>query len=350
MKQEVCELARRAFLREVDPDTVTDRRSPLDSPLSTLIRVGTDDVSIGDAVCTIGAFDGVHRGHRFLFSQTIEDAHRRGMPSVIMTFDPDPDELFLPSSRVHKLLDNEDRLSYLRRFGADFVVCVPFTRELAMNSAESFLRDIVRPVFKPRGIHVGSDFRLGANNAGNVAELRSLGRRRSAKCEVFGYDLLCNASSPVSATRVRHLLIDKGDCAGATSLLCRPHFLRGTVTKGRQMGRTFGFPTANVKLSYPYVVPAEGVYGCLVLVDDRVYPAAVNVGVPRTFADEPNCASIEAHMLGFDEDIYGRDVAVAFVERLRGQCAFPTLDELIATVNGNIDWVARNLGSEGFDL
>ena len=128
--------------------------------------------------------------------------------------------------------------------------------------------------------------------------------------------------------------------------------MRGTVEKGRQKGREFGFPTANVRIDYPYVVPAEGVYAGLVLVDDldTVWPAAVNVGVPRTFADEEGCASIEAHMLGFEGDLYGRQVSVAFVERLRGQQAFESLDALMATVNSNIAWTAEHLGSEGFRL
>lgn len=345
------ELARRAFLREVDPETVSVPASPL-APETTLVELKNDPspAFIGDAVCTIGAFDGVHRGHRFLFSATVADARRRGIPSVIVTFDPDPDELFLPRERVFKLLNNEDRLAYLRHFGADFVLSVPFTRGLAANTAESFLRDVVGRVFKPRAIHVGSDFRLGANNAGNVAELRSLGTRRSSKCEVFGYDLLCNESAPVSATRVRRLLIDEGDCAQAAQLLCRPHFVRGTVVKGRQKGREFGFPTANVQLDYPYVVPAEGVYACLFLVDGTVWPAAVNVGVPRTFASEQGCGSIEANIVGFDADIYGREVAVAFVERLRGQQGFSSVEELVAMIHANAQWVERNLGSTGFAL
>ncbi len=346
------ELARRAFLREIDPETVSEHRSPFAASRSRLIELKDGAAPfIGDAVCTIGAFDGVHRGHRFLFSATVADARRRGMPSVIMTFDPDPDELFLPRAKVRKLLDNGDRLRYLTGFGADFVLSVPFTRELAANTTESFLRDVVAPVLRPRAIHVGSDFRLGAGNAGNVAELRAIGgRHRKAKCEVFGYDLLCNDSAPVSATRIRRLLMEQGDCAAVRELLCRPHFVRGTVERGRQKGREFGFPTANVRLDYPYVVPAEGVYAGLVLVDGRVWPAAVNVGVPRTFAGEEHCASIEANLLGFSGDLYGREVAVAFVERLRGQQAFASLDDLIATVEDNIAWVARNLGDGGFDL
>jgi riboflavin kinase/FMN adenylyltransferase len=338
------DLARRAFLIDA-PDDAAAALSPL-AARARLVRLGpgAPTAHIGDAVCTIGAFDGVHRGHRFLFARTRDDAARRGLPSVVLTFDPDPDELFLPASRVHKLLNNEDRLEYLRSFGTDYVVSVPFTRDLAANTAASFLRDVVGPVFRPRAIHVGTDFRLGANNAGNVAELRSLGTRREAPCEVFGYDLLCNESEPVSATRIRTMLRERGDCAGALHLLGRPHFVRGTVVHGRRQGREFGFPTANVELSYPYEVPAEGVYAGIVRVGGLAWPAAVNVGVPRTFAGEEGCASIEAHLLGFAGDVYGREVSVAFVERLRGQQTFASLDELMATVNGNIDWVARNLG------
>lgn len=345
----ILDLARRTFLREVPPDPCTMRG--FGRPDSRLIRPGSDPVGfIGDAVCTIGAFDGVHRGHRYLFSATIRDARRRGVPSVILTFDPDPDELFLPSARVHKLLNNEDRLSYLTKFGADFVVSLPFNRELAAHSTEAFLKKYVFPTFMPKAIHVGADFKLGAGNAGNVAELRQLGSVRGRSWEVTGYDLLCNQASPVSATRIRHLLIDEGDCRSANDLLRRAHFVRGTVVRGRQKGRTFGFPTANVALDYPYVVPAEGVYAGLVLLDGTVWPAAINVGVPRTFADEPNCASIEANLVGFSGDIYGREVAVAFVEKLRGQQKFPSLEALMETVNANIDWVRRNFGAAGFRL
>ena len=345
-------LARRAFLLDVEPNTIPFADSPLRPP-TRLIHVGDggDCPHIGDAVCTIGAFDGVHRGHRFLFASMIADARRRGLPSVIMTFDPDPDELFLPVERQHKLLNNEDRLEFLKNFGADFVACVPFTRSLASHSAESFLRHVTNSAFRPRAIHVGSDFKLGAGNAGNVAELRAIGSRRESPCDVFGYDLVCKADAPVSATRIRRLLMEDGDCAAANELLCRAHFVRGTVVVGRRKGREFGFPTANVRLSYPYVVPAEGVYGCLVLTDDgMVWPSAVNVGLPRTFADEPGAASIEANLLGFSGDLYGREISVAFIERLRGQRSFDELDELIATVNSNIAWVRDNLGPGGFEL
>ena len=345
----ILDLARRTFLRDVPLDACAVRG--FGHPDTRIIRPGVSHEGfIGDAVCTIGAFDGVHRGHRYLFQATIQDARRRGVPSVILTFDPDPDELFFPTARIHKLLNNEDRLSFLTKFGADFVVCLPFNRELAAHSTEAFFKTYVFPTFMPKASHVGADFKLGAGNAGNVAELRQLGSVRGRSWEVNGYDLLCNRAAPVSATRIRHLLIDEGDCRTANNLLQRAHFVRGTVVRGRQKGRTFGFPTANVSLSYPYVVPAEGVYAGLVLVDGVAWPAAINVGIPRTFADEPNCASIEANMVGFNEDIYGREVAVAFIEKLRGQQKFASLDELMAAVNGNIDWVRTNIGPTGFRI
>jgi riboflavin kinase/FMN adenylyltransferase len=347
MRYNVRDLARRAFLLDAG-----DEASPF-SARSQLVRLGQerDFGCLGDAVCTIGAFDGVHRGHRFLFARTVADAKRRGMLSAIVTFDPDPDELFLPGSQVYKLLNNEDRLEYLRGFGADLVVSVPFTRDLAARTAASFMREVLRPVFVPRAVHVGADFKLGAGNAGNVAELRALGAVRGKEsCEVFGYDLLCDDATPVSATRVRRMLMERGDCAGAADLLTRCHFVRGRVVQGRQKGREFGFPTANVELSYPYVVPAEGVYAGLVLVDGQAWGAAVNVGVPRTFASENNCGSIEAHLVGYEGDLYGAEVAVAFVERLRGQQTFESLDALMATVQGNIAWVREHLGERGVEL
>lgn len=348
----VRELARRTFLREVDETTLAHGTSPFRSASELIVLDEGQGVPyIGDAVCSIGAFDGVHRGHRYLFSSMIADARRRGLPSVIVTFDPDPDELFLPVERVHKLLNNEDRTQYLRNFGADYVVSVPFTRNLASNNARKFMHDILGRCFTARGIHVGADFKLGAGNAGNVAELRKLGSQKDHACEVCGYDLLCNLSAPVSATRVRKLLMEEGDCETAAELLCRCHFVRGTVTRGRMKGRTFGFPTANVHLDYPYVVPAEGVYGCLVLLEDgTVWPSATNVGVPRTFASEPGCASIEANLLGFDGDIYDTQVAVAFVKRLRGQRVFTSQAELEEAIGGNVAWVEQNLGTTSFVL
>lgn len=342
------DLARRAFLSDVGPYDAPAGLSLMKGP-SSVVRLDSDAGSgfIGEAVCTIGAFDGVHRAHRFLFASTVADAMRRRARSVIVTFDPDPDELFCPRDKVRKLLDNEDRVRLLSGFGADCVLVVPFTRELAARSPESFLKDVLGSFCEVKAIHVGSNFHLGAGNAGTVEVLRAIGARDGF--DVLGHSLQCSDATPVSATRIRNL-IAAGSVEEAADLLCRPHFLRGAVVHGRHQGSAFGFPTANVQVDYPYVMPAEGVYAGFVAVGETAWPAAINVGVPRTFAALPGCAYLEANLLGFSGDIYDQPVSVAFTRFLRPQRTFASREELVSTVLGNIEQVRSDLGDEGIGL
>lgn len=289
--------------------------------------------SLGKAVCSIGAFDGVHVGHQFLISEMLKDAQKRGVPSVIVTFDKDPDELFLPTQQVKKLLNNTDRITRLAHTGADYVVVVPFTYELARLGYAEFLETVLGRVFEPVALHVGSDFRLGSQGAGTLERVKSWGA--SHNCEVFGYDLLCGDEIPVSSTRIRRLLIE-GDLPEAKRYLGRDHYIRGRVVQGRQKGRTFGIPTANIELTYPYQMPGEAVYAGLVLVDDVLYPSAMSVGIPPTFASEENCGTLEPFLLGFEGTLYDKDVAVIFCNRLRDMRKFLSIEELIATVEHNI--------------
>lgn len=342
------DLARRAFLTDLGPYDAPTGLS-LMKGASRVVRFerGRDQGFIGDAVCTIGAFDGIHRAHRFLFATTVGDALRRRAKSVIVTFDPDPDELFCPRSGVRKLLNNEDRVGLLSRFGADVVFVVPFTRALAALDPEHFLTEVLGSYMNPVAVHVGSNFRLGAGNSGTVEVLREIGAHRGF--DVFGHSLQCAEAAPVSATRIRNL-VGEGKVEEATRLLGRPHFLRGHVIPGRHEGTSFGFPTANVRVDYPYVMPAEGVYAGFVAVGDTAWPAAINVGIPRTFAAEEGCSYLEPHLLGFSGDIYDTDVRVAFTHFLRPQHAFASTDELIATVMHNIDQTRELFGDEGVAL
>lgn len=349
VSDEVRGLARRAFLYEVSIPKQTQALVPPTSQRSRVVRFGEAGAEdfLGDAVCTIGAFDGVHKGHRFLFSATIKEARERGAASVIVTFDPDPDELFCPRERVRKLLNNEDRMNLLTSFGADAVFVVPFTRDLAAHNTDRFMNEVLGSFQRTVSVHVGSNFCLGAGNAGNVEVLTQLGK--DCGFEVHGHSLRCADDAPLSATRIRDL-VASGQVEQAADYLCRPHFLRGQVVQGRHEGRVFGFPTANVRVDYPYVLPAEGVYSGLVEVNGRAWPAAINVGIPRTFAAEPGCAYMEANMLGFSGDIYDAQVGVAFTRFLRPQQAFASQEELIATVMHNIDQAREELGDQGIDL
>lgn len=355
--QSTLDIARASFLMQVQEYEV-DGMPFVSDGLSQVVRCEealASGLFLGQAVCSMGVFDGVHRGHRYLFSRMLSDARSRGVASVVITFVPDPDELFRPQSAQRKLLSNGDRIEYLRNFGADFVLVVPFTPTLSAMDTAGFLDHVIAPVVEPVALHVGSDFRLGAGNRGSVESLSELGAAHNFL--VHGHNLRRAGDLPVSATRIRDML-QSGDLAGSNQLLCRAHFVRGIVGHGRHEGTVFGFPTANVRIPHTYAIPAEGVYAGLVRVDSIAYPAAVNVGAPKTFGDAAQDAEagqvphrlLEANLLGFDGDLYGRQVSVAFTDFLREQRAFDSLDELVSVVNSNIDWVRTNLGDAGVAL
>ena len=289
--------------------------------------------SIGQAVCAIGAFDGVHKGHQFIIGSMIDDAHERGVASVIVTFDIDPDELFLPPERVRKLLSNEDRMERLCALGADYLYVLPFTFDFAALSSEEFLDGCLGAFMDLQRIHVGFDFRFGAKNSGTVETIQEWGERHGCVCH--GYDLLIEEGDPVTATRIRNLLAE-GDAATATKLLGYAPYVTGTVVHGRgEGGKDFDIPTANVVYDTPYCAIADGVYAGYVRFDGVDHPAAINMGIPPTFADRAVCR-LEPHILDFDGDIYGREVSVAFVERLRDEMVFKDTDELKRVIGADI--------------
>ena len=188
-------------------------------------------------------------------------------------------------------------------------------------------------------IHIGSDFHFGRKAAGNVESLRAWGAERGM--EVHGHELVAEGGRPVTATRIRGLL-SEGRAREAADLLGRPYTLEGTVRPGRGEGRDFGFATANLEVPPELLAIGEGVYACYAVVDGVRYKAAVNVGIPATFADTAK-ENIEVHILDFDQDIYGQPIEVEFVEWLRPMRVFDSTDELIATVQSNIAWVRENL-------
>ena len=300
---------------------------------------------LGAASIAIGVFDGVHRGHRELIDAVVRDARAHGCRAVVVTFDPDPDVVVSPSP-AQKLMTTADRLHALAQIGVDAVVAVPFTPEVAALDHVGFLALLSR-VVDIRSIRVGSDFRLGRGGASGVAEMRAWGVEHGV--DVYGHELLCVDGQAVCATRIRHEL-GQGHVELAAELLGRPYMLRGVVTAGRHEGSDMGFPTANIQVPDGIQVPADGVYEGLVLVDDTVWPAAVNVGLPPTYADDIASAHLEANLIGYTGDLYGRSVSLAFTRWLRPSRVFDSLDELIATVEGNIDDIRQHLGEQGVSI
>ena len=296
--------------------------------------------SIGGAVCAIGAFDGFHLGHRYLVESMAASAREAGLPSVVVTFDVDPDEVLHPDRDPRKLLPDADRIDLVARSGVDHVLVVPFDRDLASLPYDVFLEDVLGRFMDLRGIHVGCDFRLGRRAAGTVESLAAWGAGRG--CAVRGYDLLQLEHGTVSSSRIRDLLA-QGDAQTAEKLLGRPFYVRGEVVLGRQEGRKLGFPTANVRTPAPFTQLADGVYAGYCNVDGACLPAAINVGYPPTFEGQGNLCKLEPHIIGFDGDLYGTQLCVSFVCHLRGMVKFDSLDDLVATVQDNIAWTRENL-------
>lgn len=302
--------------------------------------------ALGPACIVLGAFDGVHRGHRALIEACVSDARSRGISAVAVTFDPDPDAV-VGVRPAPKLTATDDRLELLRSSGVDAVAVVPFSRALAALDLESFFVSVLGRVLDIRSVHVGKNFHLGRGGAAGVAELAAWGASRGIA--VTGHDLVLDGDGRISSTRIRAYLAS-GDVGAAAFELGRRYLVRGCVHTGRGEGTGMGFPTANVRLDARLALPAEGVYSGLALVRETVWPAAINVGVPPTFKDRAASASFEANLIGFSGDIYGEAVAFVFDERLRGPKTFGSLDDLIACVLGNIDDVKRRFGERGVVL
>jgi riboflavin kinase/FMN adenylyltransferase len=288
--------------------------------------------ALGGFVCAIGVFDGLHEGHRFVIGEAIAQARRAGLSAVVITFDRDPDELFLEPAAQRKLLTNEDRVKLLATSGVDTVLVVPFDSVFAAKEPLEFLNTVIAASGTPHGIHVGADFRFGSRAVGTVDDLRLWGAERG--CEVFAHKLLSDEGLPVTSTRVRNAL-QTGDLALANRLLTRPYFLWARVAEGRSMGRELGFPTANLELEQRLVRPADGVYAGVVEANAKRYRAAVSVGVPATF--EGAASTIEAHLLDFEGNLYGCEIKISFVEYLRPMQAFSSVEDLKRAVQANIE-------------
>lgn len=304
--------------------------------------------TVGDpAVLVLGAFDGVHVGHRALVGAAVADAHARGIRCVAVTFDPDPAEVVGSNSMGQRLLSIADRRDMLLEQGVDDVMLVPFTPELARCSAPCFVKDVLLQAVRVASVHVGSNFRFGHRGEGTVETLTELGGRLGF--EVRSHELVFARGDYVSASRIRSLL-HAAKLDEANELLGRSHFVRGKVAHGRGEGTVFGFPTANVVCDVADCMPAEGVYACYVVCDNKAWPAAANVGAPPTFRTDPKPAFLEANLLGFAGDLYDAEVKVVFVKWLRGSRVFDSLEELERVVLENIDWVRKNLGDEALEV
>ena len=290
----------------------------------------------GSAV-TIGAYDGVHLGHRALIGQVRDVAAARGLQSVVVTFDRHPAEVVRPDSAPKLLTDLEQKLELLATTGVDATLVVHFDEDRAHEAAEDFVNEILVEALDAKVVSVGADFHFGRHRRGNVELLEAMGA--TAGFEVVPIELvqLPGVDAPVSSTRIRAALGD-GDVTLAAQLLGRPHEVRGVVMHGDERGRELGYPTANVAVPDRIMLPADGIYaGWYRIGDGERRGAAISLGRRPTFYDDSAQRLLEAYLLDFDGDLYGTEARVCFVERLRGEVKFDSLDALVDQIGRDVD-------------
>lgn len=287
-----------------------------------------------DAVCVIGAFDGVHLGHQALIGEALREARSSNRRCVAMTFDVDPDELF--KTDALKITSNQDRISLLSGL-CDDVAVIEFDEKLAALDPDVFLNGFFSPS-KPHDIFVGDDFHYGCKGAGDIGTLERWGRENGVQVHPVG--LACIDGKAVKSTYIRSLL-QNGDIKSANRLLGRPYSIRGQVLHGRGDGRRFGFQTANLNLPPNEIVLCNGVYGGYAIIDGKRYKAAISLGIPPTFEDADD--NVEVHILDFSDDIYGKSIELQFIEHIRPLIKFDNVDDLIDTVNSNIEYIKASL-------
>ena len=300
------------------------------------------------SVVTIGAYDGVHLGHQVVIGQVRELAASRGLQTVVVTFDRHPATVVRPDSAPKLLCDLDQKLELLAATGVDATYVIRFDAERASETAEEFVDDVLVGCLNARAIVVGEDFHFGHKRGGNVALLRELGATRDFT--VNGLALVDASGSPasdgpnVSSTAIRELLI-VGDVSGAATLLGRPHEVRGVVEHGDERGRELGFPTANLAVPEEIQLPADGIYaGWFGHSDGSVTRTAMSLGHRPTFYERPQGAPLlECHLLDFSGDLYDEAVKVRFVERLRGEVKFESVDALVSQMQADVDHTRRLL-------
>ncbi len=291
------------------------------------------------SIVTIGAFDGVHRGHRHLVAQLVESARNCNCVPVVLTFFPHPDEVIAGRTGRFYLTSPDEKAELLGEIGVELVVTHPFDEGVRHMRAADFVGGLTR-YLNMRELWVGRDFALGYGREGDVGFLRDCGAAMGFKVRVVDL-MMAENGEIVSSERIRRAL-RAGDVELAARYLGRPYRVQGVVVKGDGRGRTLGFPTANIETWELRLIPATGVYACNVWLDGRRYPAVTNIGVRPTF-DGGGEPALEAHLLDFDGDLYGRELAVDFIARLRDERRFGGPDELIAQINADITYARRVL-------
>ena len=308
-------------------------------------RSGIPD-NIQGTVATIGVYDGVHLGHCQLLSQLREKSKEQGLATAVITFDQHPTRVTSPENAPKLLTSFSQKMELFESQGIDYAYIIKFDKGRSMTPAAEFFQSVFVEGVKAKAIIVGEDFQFGHNREGDVAFLKREGAKEDI--EVQGLHLFRHSFSPdivVSSTAIRAKLAD-GDMQMATEMLGRRFELEGTVVEGDKRGRQIGFPTANLSIPEEMLLPRDGVYACWYYrPDGSRHMAAVNIGLRPTFQTNDSKSVLEAHLIGFDGDLYGESGQIEFVEYLREERQFDGIDALAAQLKSDVQASQSLLGA-----
>lgn len=299
-----------------------------------------EDANLQSSWLTIGVFDGVHRGHQQIIKKMTAGAHENGVPAVVLTFEPHPASV-LTEHKIRCLTLPDERASLLGQLDVDVVITERFTRDLAAVTAYDFMSRLRRRIGL-QNLLIGYDFALGRGREGNAARLTEIGRELGYTVEVVS--ALSDESGVISSTEIRKL-IATGNVTEAARLLGHPYSLHGPVVHGDARGRTINMPTANIGYSHDKMIPANGIYACWAYLNGERHYAAINIGINPTFTPDKQIPNVEAHILDFKREIYGEDVRLEFIARLRDELRFDSVDTLLEQIWKDIEDTRRILQS-----
>lgn len=285
---------------------------------------------IHDTAVTIGNFDGVHRGHMEIFRHLISRGVQRGLQSVVVTFEPHPLKVLSTVDTPPMITTFEQKAALIGSSGVDYLVVVPFTAEFASMSADDFVRDLLCDSFGMRHIVIGHDYAFGKGREGNYTTLERIGAEKGFTLEDMEP---IGEGGVVFSSSLARRLIAAGDMEGASGVLGRYHMISGTVVHGRDIGRSLGFPTANIA-THNELLPPDGVYAVMVSVDGSLVKGACSIGLNPTF--DGGVRTIEVFLLDYAGQIYGRELAVCFVQRLRDIHKFTDVAELVGAITRDV--------------
>lgn len=292
-----------------------------------------EDIEVQNTWLTIGSFDGLHIGHQQLIRELNYHAHQAGACSVVLTFHPHPAVILRGRQGAFYLTTQAEKLELLDDLGADIVITHPFTYELSQSPARDYLVNLKRHL-DFRQLWIGYDFALGKGREGNFEFLQSHETE-------FGYQVQVvepvRVKDKIVSSSLIRTLVQEGNISEAGTLLGRPYRVEGVVVHGDGRGKTIGIPTANLETGEEKLIPGAGVYACRASISEKCYPAAVNIGTRPTFESADKNSTVEAHILSFSENLYGQILKIEFLQRLRGEERFNSVDELIRQIYVDID-------------